>query len=298
MNYYHYTNTNAFESILQNNPTRDNEICFWATRYDCFVDHAEYVHGIDKIRPILEQFEDKHNLQNDRRISPLFQSEEVVNNIGLPVPYVVSVTSRYDNTYLWAKYADKNNGVALELDFGAYRGCYGQAALFSIEKCIYDSQITNEELYKIVEDKYFEMAAIMFNANKETAFALLRDNPVTFVRQIAMYLLAFVAPRFKADDFIEEEETRIIIEIPKKEYITLFNGAYPKQIQPLIDVICGEVQLEKQRPDSSKIYREVFMPISVLKRVIVRNKFQQERVKEFLNQKGYSNIPISMSESF
>lgn len=69
------------------------------------------------------------------------------------------------------------------------------------------------------------MAGIMLKSNKELAITLLRDNPSVFVRFIAMYLLAFVAPRFKKDEFIEEEETRIIISSPKKEYNNLLDNA-------------------------------------------------------------------------
>lgn len=54
MIYYHYTTLKAFSSILQENPTKDKEICFWATRYDCFRDKTEYKHGIAKIYPALD----------------------------------------------------------------------------------------------------------------------------------------------------------------------------------------------------------------------------------------------------
>lgn len=295
MSYYHYTTLNAFSSILQDNPTKGKEICFWATRYDCFVDKMEYLYGINKIRPILEYFEDQHSFQQDRRISLLFDTEEIVQAMGLPVPYVISISARKDNDFMWSNYADNGDGVVLELDFPKPREFYENAALYSIESCIYDSSITIAELHKLIKDKYFEMAGIMLGGFKELALGLLRDRPDLFVRVIAMYLLIFVAPRFKKDEFSNEEETRIIVASPTSKYNELFNNViYPHQLKPLIDIIKSFVAKERKRPDNNKFYREVFMPIQILKRIYVRNVAQKEKANMILFAKGYTNIPVEI----
>ena len=113
MTNYHYTPLKAFSSILQENPTKGKEICFWATRIDCFEDKAEYIHGIEKLRPVLEQFESEVGLQEDRRISQLFNPKDVASALGLPVPYVISISERKNNEYMWEKYADKSQGVVM-----------------------------------------------------------------------------------------------------------------------------------------------------------------------------------------
>ena len=294
MIYYHYTPLKAFSSILQKNPTKDKEICFWATRIDCFEDKAEYIHGIDKLRPVLETFESEAELQEDRRISQFFSPEDVSRAFGLPVPYVISISKRKDNEYMWENYADKSQGVVMELEFPNSRGIY-EAALFSIESCLYDCKISSSELEQLVKEKYMEMAIIMFGGNKEFAYMLLRDNPVEFVRFIAMYLLAFVAPRFKKDKFIKEEETRIIIASPKKKYNSLFdNMPYPVEFEAMVEMVKKFVDEEKQRPDNGNFFREIFMPISVLKRVYVKGYKQKHEVEDILRKRGLNHIPVEV----
>ncbi len=294
MIYYHYTPLRAFSSILQKNPTKGKEISFWATRYDCFSDKTEYKHGIAKIYPALADFEAQSKIQDDRKIAPFFDPIEVERALGLPVPYVISISARNDNEYMWKHYADNNQGVVMELEFNNPKGFY-EAALYSIESCIYDSDITKDELYQLIKDKYFEMAGIMLASNKELAITLLRDNPSAFVRFIAMYLLAFVAPRFKKDEYLEEEETRIIISSPTKEYNRLLDNVQsPVMFENLVIEIRKFVDCEKQRPDNNNFFRKIFMPISVLKRVYVKEDKQKYEVQEILRKRGLENIPIEV----
>ena len=195
---------------------------------------------------------------------------------------------------MWENYADKKQGVVMELELNNTQGFY-EAALYSIESCIYDSDITKEELCQLVKDKYFEMAGIMLGSNKELAITLLRDNPSAFVRFIAMYLLAFVAPRFKMDEYLEEEETRIIILSPTKEYNRLLDNVQsPAMFENLVTEIRRFVDCEKQRPDNNNFYREIFMPISVLKRVYVKESKQKHEVEEILRERGLENIPVEV----
>lgn len=294
MIYYHYTPLKAFSSILQDNPTKDNEICFWATRYDCFSDKSEYKHGIAKLYPALNAFEVQSGLQDDRRIARFFNPTEVEEALGLPVPYVISISARKDNEFMWENYADKGQGVVMVLGFNNLRGFYGTAP-YSIESCIYDSEITDEELGQLVKDKYFEMAMMMLGGNKELAIALLKDNPGAFVKFIAIYLLAFVAPRFKKDEYIDEEETRIIISSPIKEYNKLLDKMrYPVDLDAMVDEVREFVDCEKQRPDNNNFFREIFMPISVLKRIYVKNAKQKPVVETILRKKGFDDIPVDV----
>lgn len=294
MRYFHYTPLDAFSNILQDNYTKNKEICFWATRIDCFEDKAEYIHGIDILRPILEKFEIQAGFQDDRRISQFFNPKDVVSALGLPVPYVISISSRKDNEYMWKNYADNGQGVVMELEFENAKGFYG-AALYSIESCLYDSHITSDELEELVKAKYMEMACIMFGGNKELAITLLRENPQMFVMFIAMYLLAFVAPRFKKDKYVKEEETRIIIVSPKKEYNRLFDSVLcPIGFEAMVEEVKKFVDCEKQRSDNNNFFREIFMPISVLKRIYVKNDRQKQIVKEILRKKRFDHIPVEV----
>lgn len=139
------------------------------------------------------------------------------------------------------------------------------------------------------------MATIMLEGNKELAVTLLRDNPTTFVRFIAMYLLAFVAPRFKKDEYINEEETRIIISSPMKEYNRLLdNIKCPAVLEAIVEEVRKFVDCEKQRPDNNNFFREIFMPISVLKRIFVKKENQRQAVDEILEKKGLGHIPVEI----
>lgn len=294
MIYYHYTSLKAFSSILQDNPTKGKEICFWATRYDCFRDKTEYKHGIAKIYPVLDDFEVQSGLQDNRKIARFFNPTEIEHALGLPVPYVISISARKDNEYMWEKYADNSHGVVLELEFNNLKGLY-ESALYSIESCIYDSDMTNEELHKLIKDKYHEGAFNMLYGNKELALALLITAPQDFVKFIAMYLLAFVAPRFKKDDFASEEETRIIISSPKPEYINLLNNfQMPHEMEDFVEKVKSFVDCEKQRPDNNNFFREIFMPISVLKRIFVKKDNQRQAVEDILRKKGFDHIPVEI----
>lgn len=294
MRYYHYTPLKAFSSILQDNPTKGKEICFWATRYDCFRDKTEYMHGIAKIYPALDDLEVQWGLQDDRKIARFFNPTEIEHALGLPVPYVISISARKDNEYMWENYADNSQGVVLELEFNNLKGLY-ESALYSIESCIYDSDMTNEELHRLIKDKYHEGAFNMLYGNKELALALLITAPQDFVKFIAMYLLAFVAPQFKKDDFASEEETRIIISSPKPEYINLLNNfQMPHEMEDFVEKVKSFVDCEKQRPDNNNFFREIFMPISVLKRIYVKKDNKRQAVEEILRKKGFDHIPVEI----
>ena len=117
MSYYHYTSLEALNGILQNDKASKKRLCFWATRYDCFEDKEEYLLGIDCLGKCLSDLEEHYNLQEDRRIAANFKRELIAGKKNLPFPYVVSITSRNDNLYMWENYANHNNGVVLENPF-------------------------------------------------------------------------------------------------------------------------------------------------------------------------------------
>ena len=83
---YHYTPIPAMRSILRDAGTR-GQMCFWATRYDCFADAEEYRLGVMTIRRLLPEVEKK--MQADRQIASMFDWNEIKENKNLPYPYVV-----------------------------------------------------------------------------------------------------------------------------------------------------------------------------------------------------------------
>ena len=62
-------------------------MCFWAIRYDCFVNHEEFKLGVETIRRLLPVVE--KSLQLDRRIAHLIVWNMIKDNLNMPYPYIV-----------------------------------------------------------------------------------------------------------------------------------------------------------------------------------------------------------------
>nr|DAN15974.1 MAG TPA: Putative abortive phage resistance protein AbiGi, antitoxin [Caudoviricetes sp.] len=300
MTYYHYTSLDALQGIIRSSENNGKRLCFWATRYDCFVDKEEYLLGIDFTRKYLSIMEDEYNLKQDRRIAAFFRRETIENNVNLPNPYVISVTARNDNAYMWENYADHGNGAVLEIDFPQTRGIYDTAIIYKLEKCIYEDTIGDAELIQIVYEAYTDGGFALLQGNKELFLGLLQKYPQLFVRFIAMYVLYFFAPRIKRNFFKQEEEFRMILSAPVPAYTEFIHAN-----APLIDALTSALNMvlksgdivspllkEKMRTKDDRhiYYREFFLPESALTRIFVRNFHAQSTVEALLDRKGFENV--------
>nr|DAS10145.1 MAG TPA: Protein of unknown function (DUF2971) [Caudoviricetes sp.] len=300
MTYYHYTSLDALRGIIRSSENNGKGLCFWATRYDCFVDKEEYLLGVDFTRKYLSIMEDEYDLKQDRRIAAFFRRETIENNINLPNPYVISVTARNDNAYMWENYADHGNGAVLEIDFPQTRGIYDTAIIYKLEKCIYEDAIGDAELIRIVYEAYTDGGFALLQGNKELFLGLLQKYPQLFVRFIAMYVLYFFAPRIKRNFFKQEEEFRMILSAPVPAYTEFIHAN-----APLIDALTSALNMvlksgdivspllkEKMRTrdDRHIYYREFFLPESALTRICVRNFHAQSAVEALLDRKGFENV--------
>lgn len=300
MTYYHYTSLDALRGIIRSSENNGKGLCFWATRYDCFVDKEEYLLVVDFTRKYLSIMEDEYDLKQDRRIAAFFRRETIENNINLPNPYVISVTARNDNAYMWENYADHENGAVLEIDFPQTRGIYDTAIIYKLEKCIYEDTIGDAELIRIVYEAYTDGGFALLQGNKELFLGLLQKYPQLFVRFIAMYVLYFFAPRIKRNFFKQEEEFRMILSAPVPAYTEFIHAN-----APLIDALTSALNMvlksgdivspllkEKMRTrdDRHIYYREFFLPESALTRIFVRNFHAQSAVEALLDRKGFENV--------
>ena len=300
MTYYHYTSLDALRGIIRSNENNGKGLCFWATRYDCFVDKEEYLLGVDFTRKYLSIMEDKYNLKQDRRIAAFFRRETIENNVNLPNPYVISVTARNDNAYMWENYADHGNGAVLEIDFPQTRGICDAAILYKLEKCIYEGTIADSELIRIVYEAYTEGGLALLQGNKGLCLEMLQKYPQLFVQFIAMYVLYFFAPRIKRNCFKQEEEFRMILSAPVPAYTEFIHAN-----SPLIDAIASALNMElksgdivspllkekmRMKDDQHIYYREFLLPESALARIFVRNFHTQSTVEALLDQKGFNNV--------
>lgn len=300
MTFYHYTSLEALKGILKEKPTENQELCFWATRYDCFEDTDEYFLGIETLKRLLPIYENKYNLQEDRRIAGTFEKDLIKGNVNLPYPYVISVSARNDNAYMWENYADHKKGVVLALNIDTMFGKSNAATLYHIKQCLYEHIVTEDDLMQEIEKTYTEAGFHLLEYGKEYAFFFLKEYPQVFTKLIAIYLLAFFAPRMKRKQFKKEEESRIILSVPPREYAALKGVDYVKKVFQInnmnfdIDSVLKEIQKEKVRPDNGKFYREAFMPISFLNKIYVLDDEVKKNTEKVLIDRGYNEVPIEV----
>lgn len=290
---YHYTTIPAMRSILRDAGTR-GQMCFWATRYDCFADKEEFKLGVEMIQRLLPKVE--KDIPTDRQIASMFNWDEIKDNKNLPYPYVVSFTSRPDNDYMWHEYA-KEDGVVLEID-DTEKVVVPDTPMLRLASCIYADGSTDDKLTEMLRQEYTEVGyRILGGPQKELAFALLKDYPQLFVKLITSGLLFVTAPRIKsAKDYRMEEETRAIIPLPEPSYNTLIEGyddtilklgLDPEELRTFVSN-----EYTRHRDDGSVVfYREMHLPIHLLKSVFVRSRATREEVESFMANSGL-NIPV------
>lgn len=296
---YHYTSFEAFKSILRDAESTA-QMCFWATRYDCFADTDEFKLGIETTRRLLPEVEKE--LQPDRRIAELFNWNEIKGNINIPCPYVVSFSSRPDNDYMWGHYAG-NDGVVMAVDDSQNVEVY-DVPVVSLASCVYVDDNSEAQLAEKLRVEYSNIAyKFLGGPKKEMAMKWLQNYPQSFVKLIAMGLLSLMVPRVKgAKNYKKEEETRLIISMPKREYYKLieeYDGhddlLESMGISPLKLKHCIENELLRKREDGTEVYyREIHLPIRVLKGVYVRSEKRKEMVESFMSDMGMSIEVVQM----
>lgn len=295
---YHYTSLEALSGIIQDKPLKNQELCFRATRYDCFRDTDEYLLGIDTLKRLVPVLEERLNFQKNLRIAGLFEKDQIKGNISLPHPYVISVSARNDNDHMWENYADHKRGVVLALDIKSSFGKCNAATLYCVKQCLYEQNVSEEYLQEEIHKTYINTGLQMLEGGKQDAFSILQYAPQLFTKLIAICLLTFFAPRMKRKQFEKEEETRIILSVPMKAYASikgvndLREYCQKTDIGHEIEAILKDIQNEKVRPDNGKSYREMFMPISVLDRIYVLDNDVKKETEKILKGKGYNNIPV------
>ena len=273
-------------------------MCFWATRYDCFADDKEYRLGVETIRRLLSVVE--QGLPEDRRVAQEFDWKLIEGNVNLPYPYIVSLSARPDNEYMWSEYA-KNDGVVLELDDSVVVPNQELTMMMS-KPCLYAGLLSDEQLTKCIQDEYtYGGLAMLKGPISKAAFELLEKHPQVFVRLIATYLLAFVATRIKGKDYCKEEETRVIVQsqLPiVSDYLKANRDIIQKALHLDPDDLARAMQQEKERQKGNKTihYRDLHLPITRLRAVYTRPEYH-EPVKDSIQRLVPGKIPVHVYKS-
>lgn len=291
---YHYTSFDSLKGICRA-PSTDEGLCFWATRFDCFGDREEYKLGISVIKRLLPELEKR--LQPDRRIASSFEWDEIFGNETLPFPYVVSFTDKKDNEYMWEHYACQGKGVVIALD-DSRRIVNEYTKNYYLRKCLYMGEKSDAELFKEIEDEYFNAAfAALTGSRKEWALAFLSANPQLFVAIIGRYLLSYVATRIKGERYSKEQETRLILAAPRQEMIPMVDRFKAVFKQFSVDVDGYETMMRSERirrreNGDAVYYQEVYLPGSILRKIYVKDEGLMEQVSVVLRDKGFNDVRV------
>lgn len=226
-------------------------------------------------------------MQADRQIASMFDWNEIKENKNLPYPYVVSFTSRPDNEYMWREYA-KEDGIVLEID-DSERVNVPDTPMLRLASCIYADGKSDDKLIEMLQQEYAEVGyRILGGPQKYLAFTFLKKYPQLFVKLIASGLLFVTDPRIKrAKDYRMEEETRAIIPFPVPFYNSLIEGydetimkfgLDPMGLRTLVDQ-----ERTRQRDNGTlSYYREMYLPIHLLKSVYVKSEATRVEVENIL----------------
>lgn len=80
-----------------------------------------------------------------------------------------------------------------------------------------------------------------------------------------------------------------------KEYNSLLDKLQcPAVLETMVSEVRKFVDCEKKRRDNNNFFREIFMPLSVLKRIYAKKGKQKLEVEDVLSKKGFNHIPVEI----
>ena len=192
---YHYTNSEAFLSILKNKS-------LWASNIFFQNDTSEIIFSYDLLRTEMKELENKYSELSE--CNKLFQKIQGIENIYKNEDiYTVSFSTKKDNLGQFRGYGHGSLGFSIEFNINKLLDCLSQRSNIDLEeknfnfiliKCIYDKEKQKNiirEMIKEVLDRRL--------SNKENILISILVRMILF------------APIFKSDAFNEEDEWRLII---------------------------------------------------------------------------------------
>ncbi|WP_276802414.1 hypothetical protein [Odoribacter laneus] len=306
---YHYTNFDILESILKYDTVKNKEICFWASRYDCFKDGEEFKYGLEWIKSTLLDHENSLGRPKEDQIADFFEPSIVLSNPSLPKPFVVSLTVRPDDEYMWQSYTKgKDVGMVLELNLNDelmnIATVDNKQFFLSLCNCLYD--LPELEIWNLIN---FQYCYYVYAGN------IGNSVPKFFCLFHALALLLFFCPRIKQANYKKENETRLILGVPDLEWCNIFTekseelGVSKEQIieglkkfsgNRMVNVNSKDIEQYvsdiHQNPHNDKWYKELFLPKAALKGIYVRNENLIDKIKEILVSKNLKDIPVHLVE--
>lgn len=189
---YHYTSTEGFLGIAQNNK-------MWASHILFMNDRSEFSYAFEMSRDIIRKLEQgkklsyKPNLELQRSFAFLLDG-----NIEKEDVYIIPLSEKQDDLNMWKKYTDMSPGLCLELDTGKLGNTISQNNI-SIGRVIYNAD----------EQRGFLKSIILEDVEKA--------HDKSSYSNILYNLLLNAAPLIKHPAFKDEKEWRIIIRVSRQE---------------------------------------------------------------------------------
>jgi|TARA_B110001469_G_C9556917_1_gene276241 hypothetical protein len=185
---YHYTNSQAFLSIINNKS-------LWATNIHFLNDTSEFKHTLELTKDIIDI---KTNSNNKKKVEFLLSGLEGIKNMSF---YCISFSEEDDLLSQWRSYGQGNNGLSLGFSKKEIK-TIGNSINAPLIKCIYKEQEQREKIEEIVnrfldDDKEWETGN---NVNK-----VYKRN-----HKFDEYIYS-LAVSFKHYSFREEAEWRLVI---------------------------------------------------------------------------------------
>ena len=310
---FHYTSFEALHKILLPAPANGKELCFRATRYDCFEDQTEFRYGIDRTKELMEEIEkvdftEKYAWKEQHFIARHFDSDIILANPNIPKPFVISLTDSPRSRKMWREYGCNGNGVVMGFDFDKRMMNAAGQSLTRLDSCLYYTEKRREAIKRELTDRYFECA-------KGTAPLGLGQSEIWLKFIFATILCSFCARLKDGKKYTKERETRIILYIPGSEWgdtFARFAKATETGLTQLYDIlrslfcrnqVVPETLEEMLRymndigynADTGKYYKELYLPVETLKCLWV-NKRDAQTVQNLLQERGY-RIPVKKART-
>lgn len=226
---YHYTSMEALRGIL-----RENELCFWGTRYDSMNDPTEHIYAKDVLLPMLSNYFDEEEIKET----------EIY-------PYVVSFCKKNDDFIMWRMYKAE---VALILDYNTINKWVEENLNWKDkEKSFYFGECKYPETNEDVIQYYIELCEWNRKRGDESTDEITALELTTFI---------------KRKEFKNENEIRLFTcdyNLPTTNY----NEQNPTE--PIIqnEERARDINVKTVRNKDFILYKEFHLPTEALKGIIL-----------------------------
>ena len=185
---YHYTNSQAFLSIINNKS-------LWATNIHFLNDTSEFKHTLELTKDIIDI---KTNSNNKKKVEFLLSGLEGIKNMSF---YCISFSEEDDLLSQWRSYGQGNNGLSLGFS-KKEKEKIGDSIDAPLIKCIYKDQEQVKKIQEIVKG--------FLDDDKEWKTVSEVDKMYKRNPKFDQYIYS-LAVSFKHYSFREEAEWRLVI---------------------------------------------------------------------------------------